>query len=191
MDSVWINIGSTLAGVSVGYGLKVFQDFLKSKKEKQANALLIASGLRQWMELCRTWVSDTANAIDSDGQIGRSHRSLPDFPFQDDLERITKLDKELAHKVFRLLHQKFDADDKIAATAEYGDHESASSETVYLIAKGYLDADPIYKELSKRAKWPFEASSPRTREWMQAKVDRHLEIQEQRAASLRKLLGKD
>lgn len=113
---------------------------------------------------------------------GTRHADIRDFRFENSLTQVSILERDLANRLFKLIHEKDDANGKIAATVEYEEEEDALDEFCGRAGKLYGDAILIYNDIAGDLRWPRDAFSERANNLMRSEYERLCAHEGQRAA---------
>jgi hypothetical protein len=122
----------------------------------------------------RNWVS-------SDGQGGATYSELPKFRFEKSLEQVALLEHETAIKIFKLIHEKDNANAEVEATREYQDEDEALDIFRGRSAKLWLAALAIYDGVSRLVGWSEQAFRDEEKAMMRCEVERLQKLEKAQA----------
>src|SRR6266498_4016019 len=164
-------IAGTIVGAILGFGANLFIQWRQHSRQRQIARMQIASNLRHWMSAAASAVGDTAKWLGSDGLGGREHIRLPKFRFEQSLDQVSLLDRQIALDIFNLIHAKDDANDEINLADQYDGHDDALHLFCGRSAELYLLTMPIYKKLARQVGWREATPSEDEREMMESHRD--------------------
>ena len=168
METVWAGIISAVAGAVAGGGVAWFLEWRHFKRnrgeQQQIAAMQIASQLRLW--LIETDNLFFEQSIAQPNPIDDPERDafplpvhIPDFPFENSLERISLLKKEDAQRLFNTIAERKHEEIYAGNIWDKVGGEEAATCFESKIAKIYIDCALIYADLAKQIGWA-EAAVP-------------------------------
>ncbi len=167
MESIWAGIISAIAGAVAGGGVAWFLEWSHFKRnrdeQQQIAAMQIASQIRLWLIETANVFYEQQNAepnpIDDperDAFPLPSH--IPDFAFENSLERISLLKKEDAQKLFSIIAERRREEIYTVNTANLSSRQEAAERFEPEIANIIVQCGSIYTDLAKQIHWSEEVT---------------------------------
>jgi hypothetical protein len=164
--------------------VNIIQNCLGLYSHRRQAEIQIASDLRQWMSRCEEMVSDIDTWQNSDRAGGSAYYELPEFSFENSMDLVAKLDKKNSVSILDLIHNKNDANTVISAAIDHwADEDDAATLTRDLLAKIFLQVEPIHRGLAKNIGWNLSPYNDQQIERMQQEVARTKKAEQDAAAS--------
>ena len=181
----------TVVGAVLGFCGSYLILWLQRRRQRKIAKMQIANNLRHWMN-CTAWqIYEIRNWDASGGQGGTTYSELPDFRFEKSLEPVALLERETAAKIFKLIHEKDDANTAVAGISAYHDEGEALDVFRGRSAKLWLEALTIYDTVSQSVGWLEQAFSDKEKAVMRCEVDRLQKLEQTQAAFNHSLFAED
>lgn len=191
VQAIFGTILGTVVGAVLGFCASYLILLLQRRRQRQIAKMQIANNLRHWMNRVTWQIYEIRNWDASDGHGGAKYSELPDFRFEKSLEQVALLERETATEIFKLIHEKDDANTAVAGICAYHDEEEALDVFRGRAAKLWLEALAIYDTVSQSVGWLEQAFSDKEKAVMRCEVDRLQKREQSQVAFNQSLLAKD
>jgi hypothetical protein len=171
----------TILGTILGFCGSYLIVWLQRRQQRHIARMQIATNLRHWMKRIVWQMYEIRNWVSSDGQGGATYSELPKFRFEKSLEQVALLEHETAIKIFKLIHEKDNANAEVEATREYQDEDEALDIFRGRSAKLWLAALAIYDGVSRLVGWSEQAFRDEEKAMMRCEVERLQKLEKAQA----------
>jgi hypothetical protein len=184
----WAVIG-TITGAIVASATNLGIQWWQRRQQREMAAMRVAIELRHWLNSVVDSIYSAKNFVSSGGQVGEEHATILPFRFEDSLDNVLFLQRNIATDILDLIHEKDYKNANIRDIIEWiADEDRVREEFLVSSAKLAIVGVTIYRKLNRSLKWADTGLTEHAEKMLQGEIEAYEIVRQKRAEESSKIM---